>query len=196
MTGVQTCALPIFLTSVRMSGQVGGAPDGSWGGAIHLGPGTSVVLAGRTTIRGAFAKYGGAIWAENGATVELRDRASIANGPTTGIVAGGAVYLKPGASIVLRDRASIHDNDGTAATDAANAAFGSAVDIWSYGTNVTRLTIRDEASIRGNTADAGGGGVFVWTACGDNVPILKGAKGRVTGNTPKNVVRWTVTDGC
>ena len=30
----------------------------------------------------------------------------------------------------------------------------------------------------------------------DNVPILKGAKGRVTGNTPKNVVRWTVTDGC
>ena len=34
------------------------------------------------------------------------------------------------------------------------------------------------------------------TACGDNVPILKGAKGRVTGNTPKNVVRWTTDVGC
>ena len=147
----------LVLTSVRMSGQVGGAPDGSWGGAIHLGPGTSVVLAGRTTIRGAFAKYGGAIWAENGATVELRDRASIANGPTTGIVAGGAVYPRPAASIVLRDDASIHhvtaSGGGGGAIDAQDAI----------------VTLRDAASIHDATATGSWGGAI--SGLGD-LPVI------------------------
>ena len=73
-----------------------------------------------------------------------------------GFVVLGICAMNVNGIVTLRGRASIHDNDGTAATDAAKAAFGSAVEIWSYGTNVTRLTIRDDASIRGNTADAGG----------------------------------------
>jgi hypothetical protein len=192
------------------------------GGAIYLGGGTSLVMAGTTSIRNARAAWGGGVGMAAPARLTMRDRASIAYSHAT--FGGGAIAVWNGApgsiitlrddaslhhnrtdgygaamntsgTIVLRDRATIRDNDGTSATGVEDK-YGSAVEIWSYGTTVTRLTLRDDAAIRGNDALAGGGGVLIWTACGDNVPTVKGARGRVTGNAPKNVVRQTSDTNC
>ena len=192
------------------------------GGAIYLDGGTSLVMAGTTSIRNARAAWGGGVYVEATARLTMRDRASIAYSHAVsggGAIAGddgapGSIItlrddaslhhnstdgygaaMNTGGTIVLRDRATIRDNDGTSATGNLDA-YGSAVEIWSYDTTVTRLTLRDDAAIRGNDALAGGGGLVIWTACGDNVPIVKGARGRVTGNAPANVVRLTSDANC
>ena len=163
---------------------------------------------------------GGAIDAQD-AIVTLRDAASIHDATATGSWGGaisglgdlpvitirddaslyrnhavGGTAIASGGTITIAGRATIHDNDGTSADAPEIGRTGSAVEVWAYGAALTTLTIQGAARIRDNVAATGGGGLFIWTACGDHEPTVTGARGRVIGNTPKNVVRWTVTDGC
>jgi predicted outer membrane repeat protein len=148
----------------------------------------------RSSIHHASATGGGVINGDDGVSITLRDDASLHHNTAGGYGAA----INSGGTIVLRDRASVHDNAIDGPGDPAQAAFGSAIDIWRYGTDPTTLTIRDAATVRANTALSGGAGIFVWTACGDgNDPVVRGAKRtRVFGNTPKNLVRYDDTAGC
>lgn len=166
-----------------------------WGGAIIMAPTSVLTMRDRSSIHHASATGGGgAIGGDDGVAITLRDDASLHHN-----TAGGyGTAINSGGTIVLRDRASVHDNaiDGPGIPDAGG--FGSAIDLWRYGTDPTTLTIRDAATVRANTALAGGAGILLWTACGlGNDPVVTGAKRtRVFGNSPKNVVRYDSTAGC
>lgn len=166
-----------------------------WGGGIAISPGAALTMRGRSSIHHASAvSAGGAIGGDEGVSITLRDDASLHHNTTEGYGAA----MNSGGTILLRDRASVHDNmvDGPGIPD--SAGFGSAIEIWRYGTDPTTLTLRDSATVTGNTALTGGAAIFVWTACGlGNDPVLVGAKRtRVFGNSPKNVVRHDGLAGC
>lgn len=181
----------LTLRDVRVTGNTG-----TWGAGITADDST-LRLLGRTSIDHNSVIRGGGGIELNGGALLLADRASIHHNSAGEFGAA----INGGGLITLRDRASIHHNDGTAAgDDAYDYTGGSAVEIWAYddppSEAVTRLTLRDDARIRDNTAATNGGGIFVWTACGSNVPTVKGAKGRVMGNTPTQIVHYDDPSAC
>jgi len=183
----------LTLRDVRVTGNTASGGGGIWAEEA------TVRLLGRTSIDHNSVTGGGGGVETHGGLLLLADRASIHHNSADGY----GTAINGGGRIILRDRASIHSNDGTSAgDDALDYSSGSAVEIWSYdtiyggGTEVTRLTLRDAATIRDNTAATNGGGIFIWTECGSNVPTVGGAKGRVFGNTPTQVVRYESATGC
>jgi hypothetical protein len=123
---------------------------------------------------------------DDGGTIMLRDDVSL-DRDRAGLF-GAAINA--GGRIVIRDRVRVHRNDS------ATAPMSGAIEVWAYGDARAHLRLAGRATVTGNRAGAGGGGVVLWQDCGRHAPTIHGGPARVVGNLPADVTLRYGTSGC
>jgi hypothetical protein len=153
--------------------QVRGNTGGMYGGGVYNGG--TLVMRGESAIRGNAADSAGGILNANG-TVRILDRASVRG--NRAVYFGGGITNSRASNDPARQGVIVVSGHATIRNNVAGVNGGGVA-------NWGMLTLRDAASITGNTASGGtGGGLWIDGGTQHGVRCAPSASANVLGNTP------------